>query len=67
MTYTKNSDVGVKNLDTGKVVSGKVVDSEGNRVWVRLPTQTVIEFRLHEKTGNYLGKMAGLELILVKA
>lgn len=65
MSYAKNSEVGVKNIDTGKVVQGKVVDSEANKVWVRLPTQTVIEFRYQERAGQYLGKMAGLELVLV--
>ena len=65
MAYTKGSDVGVKNIDTGKVIQCKVVDAEGNKVWVRLPTQTVIEFRYQERANQYLGKMAGLELTLV--
>jgi len=63
--YAKNDEVGVMNIDTDKVIQGKVIDVEQPRVWVRLPTQSVIEFKLHEKTGKYLGKMAGLELTLV--
>lgn len=63
--YTKNQEVKVKNIDSGKLVEGKVVDSENNRVWVRLPTQTVIEFKLHERTNTYIGRIAGLELTLV--
>jgi hypothetical protein len=63
--YEKNNEVGVKNIDSGKVIQSKVIDVEYPRVWVRLPTQSVIEFKLHEKTGKYLGKMAGLELTLV--
>ena len=63
--YTKNQEVKVQNIDSGKIVEGKVIDSENNRVWVKLPTQTVIEFKLHERTNKYLGKMAGLELTLV--
>ncbi len=65
MAYVKNDDVGVRNLDNDKVINGKIIDVEGNKIWVRLPTQTVIQFNLHEKTGQYLGKMAGLELVLV--
>jgi hypothetical protein len=63
--YTKNQEVKVKNIDSDKIVEGKVVDSENDRVWVRLPTQTVIEFKLHGRTNKYLGKMAGLYLTLV--
>jgi hypothetical protein len=63
--YTKNQEVKVKNIDSDKIVEGKVVDSEKDRVWVRLPTQTVIEFKLNERNNKYLGKMAGLYLTLV--
>lgn len=65
MAYVKNDDVGVRNLDNDKIINGKIVDVEGNKIWVRLPTQTVIQFNRHEKTGQFLGKMAGLELVLV--
>ena len=64
MAYVKNDDVDVRNLDNDKVIKGKIIDVEGHKVWVRLPTQTVIQFNRHEKTGTYLGKMAGLELVL---
>lgn len=38
------------------------IDYEANKIWVRLPTSTVIQMRMNPKTGRYEGVIAGIEL-----
>lgn len=45
----------------GRGVNCPVVDIEANKIWVRFPTNQVLEMTLNEKRKLYVGKMARLE------
>jgi hypothetical protein len=47
--------------EAGKGVNCPVVDIDGTKIWVRFPTNQVIEMDYDEKRKLYVGRMARLE------
>ena len=45
----------------GKGVNCPIVDMESNKIWVRFPTNQVLEMDYNEKRKLYVGRMARLE------
>ncbi len=42
-------------------VNCPIVDFNSKKLWVRFPTNTVLEMDYNEKRGEYVGRMARLE------
>jgi hypothetical protein len=38
------------------------IDYDENKIWVRLPTTTVVTMKLNPKSGQYEGRVAGIDL-----
>ena len=47
--------------EAGKGVNCPIVDMETNKIWVRFPTNQVLEMTLDEKRKLYVGRLARLE------
>lgn len=62
----KGKKVAVTSNRSSKEVIATVVDIDyvENRVWVRLPTNHVVNMKKDAKTGKYLGGVAGIEIVL---
>jgi hypothetical protein len=62
----KGSKVAVTSNRSGKEVIVIIVDIdyEENKLWARLPTNHIVIMKLDAKTGKYLGKVAGIEIVL---
>lgn len=62
----KGSKVAVTSNRSSKEVIATVVDIDyaENRVWIRLPTNHVVNMKKDTKTGKYLGGVAGIEIVL---
>jgi|688.fasta_scaffold09448_10 hypothetical protein len=56
----KGENITVRS-EGGKGLNCPIVDVEPNRIWVRFPTNQVLEMTLNEKRKLYVGKMARLE------
>lgn len=56
----KGESVTVRS-EGGRGVNCPVVDIEANKIWVRFPTNQVLELTLDEKRKLYVGRMARLE------
>jgi hypothetical protein len=40
------------------------IDYQENKLWARLPTNHIVIMKLDVKTGKYLGKVAGIDIVL---
>lgn len=47
--------------ENGKGVNCPIVDMEDNKLWVRFPTNQVLEMDYNEKRKLYVGRVARLE------
>lgn len=56
----KGESVTVRS-EGGKGINCPIVDMETNKLWVRFPTNQVLEMTFNEKRQVYVGKMARLE------
>lgn len=56
----KGENITVRS-EAGKGVNCPIVDIEANKIWVRFPTNQVIEMDYNEKRKLYVGRMARLE------
>jgi hypothetical protein len=56
----KGENITVRS-EGGKGVNCPIVDMETNKIWVRFPTNQVLEMTLDEKRKLYVGRLARLE------
>jgi hypothetical protein len=56
----KGENITVRS-EGGKGVNCPIVDMEANKIWVRFPTNQVLEMTLDEKRKLYVGRLARLE------
>jgi hypothetical protein len=56
----KGESVTVRS-EGGKGVNCPIVDMESNKLWVRFPTNQVLEMDYNEKRKLYVGRLARLE------
>jgi len=56
----KGESVTVRS-EAGKGVNCPIVDMESNKIWVRFPTNQVLEMTLDTKRKLYVGRLARLE------
>jgi len=56
----KGESVTVRS-EAGKGVNCPIVDMESNKIWVRFPTNQVLEMDYNEKRKLYVGRLARLE------
>ena len=56
----KGENITVRS-EGGKGVNCPIVDIEANKIWVRFPTNQVLEMTLDEKRKLYVGRLARLE------
>ena len=62
----KGMKLAVTSNRSGKEVIVIIVDIdyEENKLWARLPTNHIVIMKLDAKTGKYLGKVAGVDIVL---
>ena len=56
----KGENITVRS-EGGRGVNCPIVDMEANKIWVRFPTNQVLEMTLDEKRKLYVGRLARLE------
>jgi hypothetical protein len=56
----KGENITVRS-EGGKGLNCPIVDVEPNKIWVRFPTNQVLEMDYNDKRKLYVGKMARLE------
>jgi len=56
----KGENITVRS-EGGKGLNCPIVDVEPNKIWVRFPTNQVLELDYNEKRKLYVGRMARLE------
>ena len=56
----KGENITVRS-EGGKGVNCPIVDIEANKIWVRFPTNQVLEMTLDPKRKLYVGRLARLE------
>ena len=56
----KGENITVRS-EGGKGVNCPIVDMEASKIWVRFPTNQVLEMTLDEKRKLYVGRLARLE------
>jgi hypothetical protein len=60
MNLRKGEKITVRS-EGGKGVNCPIVDFNSKKLWVRFPTNQVLEMDYNEKRGEFVGRMARLE------
>ena len=63
MNLRKGEKITVRS-ENGMGVNCPIVDFNSKKLWVRFPTNTVLEMDWNDKRGEYVGRMARLEFIV---
>jgi hypothetical protein len=63
MNLRKGEKITVRS-EGGKGVNCPIIDFNSKKLWVRFPTNQVLEMDYNEKRGEFVGYMARLEFIV---